>query len=231
MMLKDKVVVVYSAGGAISGAVAHAFPAEGAYVFLSGRRRAPVEEVAEDIAAVGGSAEVAEINALEGEVDRHLRYLAGHAGRVDISFNAAGIPNAEIVGVPLAELDAEKFSLPIAAYTTSYFLTARLASPARPAARRAPRPQRQATASPSYCVTVAVTTGGVDDLPRSRDAEILRAAKARALREQLLRLVRVTIMGGFGHRHGSSSQRCHAGTQTSQPQRKRHHNLHQSAAA
>src|SRR5262249_12530036 len=31
-------------------------------------------------------------------------------------------------GVPLAELDARQFSLPISAYTTSYFLTARLAA-------------------------------------------------------------------------------------------------------
>jgi NAD(P)-dependent dehydrogenase (short-subunit alcohol dehydrogenase family) len=50
------------------------------------------------------------------------------AGRVDISFNAGGIPNAKIVGVPLVELDVEQFSLPIAAYTTSYFLTARMAA-------------------------------------------------------------------------------------------------------
>ena len=50
------------------------------------------------------------------------------AGRVDISFNAVGIPNAKILGVPLVELDVEQFSLPIASYTRSYFLTARLAA-------------------------------------------------------------------------------------------------------
>jgi NAD(P)-dependent dehydrogenase (short-subunit alcohol dehydrogenase family) len=50
------------------------------------------------------------------------------AGRVDISFNAVGIPDAKIVGVPLLELDAEQFSLPITAYAMSYFLTARLAA-------------------------------------------------------------------------------------------------------
>ena len=50
------------------------------------------------------------------------------AGRVDISFNAVGIPDAKILGVPLVELDVEQFSLPITAYTTSYFLTARLAA-------------------------------------------------------------------------------------------------------
>jgi NAD(P)-dependent dehydrogenase (short-subunit alcohol dehydrogenase family) len=50
------------------------------------------------------------------------------AGRVDISFNAVGIPDAKILGVPLSELDVEQFSLPIATYTRSYFLTARLAA-------------------------------------------------------------------------------------------------------
>jgi hypothetical protein len=36
------------------------------------------------------------------------------AGRIDISFNAVGIPNTKIQGVPLFELDVEPFSLPIA---------------------------------------------------------------------------------------------------------------------
>jgi NAD(P)-dependent dehydrogenase (short-subunit alcohol dehydrogenase family) len=50
------------------------------------------------------------------------------AGRVDISFNAIGIPDTDIVGVPLVELDVEKFSMPITGYVTSYFLTARTAA-------------------------------------------------------------------------------------------------------
>jgi NAD(P)-dependent dehydrogenase (short-subunit alcohol dehydrogenase family) len=50
------------------------------------------------------------------------------AGHVDISFNAVGIPNAKILGVPLTELDVKQFALPLATYTTSYFLTARLAA-------------------------------------------------------------------------------------------------------
>lgn len=50
------------------------------------------------------------------------------AGRVDISFNAVGIPNVKILGVPLIELDVEQFSLPITTYATSYFLTARMAA-------------------------------------------------------------------------------------------------------
>jgi NAD(P)-dependent dehydrogenase (short-subunit alcohol dehydrogenase family) len=64
----------------------------------------------------------------EQAVDRHLQSVIDKAGRVDISFNAVGIPDTKILGVPLVELAVEQFSLPIAAYTTSYFLTARLAA-------------------------------------------------------------------------------------------------------
>jgi NAD(P)-dependent dehydrogenase (short-subunit alcohol dehydrogenase family) len=129
MMLKDKVAVIYGAGGAIGGAVARAFASEGADVFLTGRLQAPVEAVAEDIVSAGGSAEAAGVDALDEQaVDSHLQSVIDKAGRVDISFNAVGLPATTILGVPLIELDVEQFSLPIAAYTTSYFLTARLAA-------------------------------------------------------------------------------------------------------
>lgn len=130
MMLKDKVAVIYGAGGAIGGAVARAFAAEGARLYLTGHRRPSVEIVAKDIGSAGGFAEVAEVDALDEQaVDRHLHYVTAMvAGRVDVSFNAVGIPNTPFLGVPLAELDVAQFSSPIAAYTTSYFLTARLAA-------------------------------------------------------------------------------------------------------
>src|ERR1700694_2607112 len=129
IILKDKVAVIYGAGGAIGGAVARAFARAGAKLFLTGRLQAPVEAVAKDIVSAGGSAEAAEVDALDEQaVDKHLQSVIDQAGRVDISFNAVGIPDTKIVGVPLVELDVEKFSLPIAAYTTSYFLTARLAA-------------------------------------------------------------------------------------------------------
>jgi NAD(P)-dependent dehydrogenase (short-subunit alcohol dehydrogenase family) len=129
MLLKDKVAVGYGAGGAIGGAVARAFASEGAKLFLTGRHLAPVEAVAKDVVAAGGSAEAAEVDALDEQaVDTHLQSVVDKAGRVDISFNAVGIPDTRILGVPLVELDVEQFSLPITAYTRSYFLTARLAA-------------------------------------------------------------------------------------------------------
>ena len=129
MMLKDKVAVIYGAGGWIGGAVARAFAREGAKVFLTGHHRAAVEAVFEDIVAAGGSAEAAEVDALDEQaVDTHLQSVIDKAGRLDVSFNAVGIPDAKILGVPLVELDVEQFSLPIATYAISYFLTARMAA-------------------------------------------------------------------------------------------------------
>jgi NAD(P)-dependent dehydrogenase (short-subunit alcohol dehydrogenase family) len=128
MMLKDKVAVIYGAGGAIGSAVARAFAAEGANLFLTGRHLGPVEVVAKEIVSAGGSADAAEVDALDEQaVDKHLQSVIDKTGRLDISFNAIGIPNPKI-RVPLVELDVEQFSLPIATYTRSYFLTARLAA-------------------------------------------------------------------------------------------------------
>jgi NAD(P)-dependent dehydrogenase (short-subunit alcohol dehydrogenase family) len=129
MLLNHKVAVIYGAGGAVGGAVARAFAREGAALFLTGRLRAPVEAVAEDILSAGGSAEAAEVDALDEQaVDKHLQSVIDKAGRLDISFDAIGIPGTKLLGVPLVELDVEHFSLPITTYTTSYFLTARLAA-------------------------------------------------------------------------------------------------------
>ncbi|HKE92192.1 MAG TPA: hypothetical protein VKB45_17795, partial [Gemmatimonadales bacterium] len=71
----------------------------------------PYEAIAKDIVSAGGSAEAAEVDALvERSIDSHLQSVMDKAGRVDISFNAVGIPDAEILGVPLLDLGLEQFS-------------------------------------------------------------------------------------------------------------------------
>ena len=129
MLLTDKVAVIYGGGGGIGGAVARTFAREGAKVFLTGRHLSPVEIVAKQILADGGSAEAAEVDALDEQaVDDHLRSVVEEMGRVDISLNAVGIPIEGILGTPLVDLDLERFLRPITGYATSYFLTARLAA-------------------------------------------------------------------------------------------------------
>ncbi|HWD48267.1 MAG TPA: SDR family oxidoreductase [Actinomycetota bacterium] len=174
-MLKDKVAVVYGAGGAIGGAVASAFAREGAKLFLTGRHLAPVEAVAEELVAAGGPAEAAEIDALDEQaVDRHLRSVTDKAGRVDISFNAVGVPNPKR-RAPLVELDLEQFSLPITTSTRSYFLTARLA--ARRMVTNRSGVIMTVTSTPSRTGTPLVGGGGpamaaVEALTRDLSAEL-----------------------------------------------------------
>jgi NAD(P)-dependent dehydrogenase (short-subunit alcohol dehydrogenase family) len=59
MLLDNKSAVIYGGGGSIGGAMAPAFAREGAKVFLAGRSRAALEQVAEAIRATGGAAETA----------------------------------------------------------------------------------------------------------------------------------------------------------------------------
>src|SRR5262249_42201714 len=113
-------------GGTVGGAVARAFAREGAELILTGRHhRAPVEAIAKEVA----SAETGEVDALDEQaVDRHPQSAIDKAGRVDVAFNAIGIPNTKLQGGPLVELDVEQFPPPIATYARSYFLTARQAA-------------------------------------------------------------------------------------------------------
>jgi NAD(P)-dependent dehydrogenase (short-subunit alcohol dehydrogenase family) len=128
MLLQDKVAVIYGAGGAIGGAVAEAYAREGARVFLTGRRRASVDAVAKRI-GVKAKIDLAEVDALdERAIDAHLDAVVTKAGRVDIAFDATAAPTSEVIGAPLAEMDADQFARPIAHYTRAYFLTARLAA-------------------------------------------------------------------------------------------------------
>ena len=120
MLLENKNTVIYGAGGAVGGAVARTFAREGAKLFLAGRSLARVDAVAEEIVAAGGVAEAAQVDALdEKAVEEHLDTAVDKAGGVDISFNAIGLRNTTLQGVPLVDLDVEEFQ--------ANFLTARLA--------------------------------------------------------------------------------------------------------
>jgi NAD(P)-dependent dehydrogenase (short-subunit alcohol dehydrogenase family) len=129
MLLKNKTMVIYGAAGAIGGAVARIAAREGARLFLTGRRREPVEAIAREIVAAGGTAQAAEVDALdEAAVQAHLGTIAATAGRLDVSFNAVGQCDAMRLGIPFAELDVEAFMHPISTYARSWFVTARAAA-------------------------------------------------------------------------------------------------------
>ena len=133
MLLENKNAVVYGAGGAIGAPVASAFAREGARVFLAGRTRATLDKVANEISALGGIAEVTEVDALdEGKVEEHAAGITRKVGGLDIAFNA--ISHGDVHGSPLLEMPFEDFARPISNAVRSNFLTSRAA--ARQMARR-----------------------------------------------------------------------------------------------
>jgi 3-oxoacyl-[acyl-carrier protein] reductase len=127
VLLENKNAVVYGGGGSIGGAVARAFGREGARVFLAGRTLATLDRVAEEIAASGGEAETAKVDALDDEaVDAHADAVADKAGGIDVSFNAIG--HGDVHGPPLLEMPLEDFARPITTALRTQFLTSRAAA-------------------------------------------------------------------------------------------------------
>ena len=182
MLLKDKVAVIYGAGGAIGGAVARTFASEGAEVFLAGRSLAPSSS------SPRRSSPPADRPTRRRSTPSTRRpptttsaEVVEQTDRLDISFDAIGIPNDAILGVPLVDLDLERFSLPITTHATSYFLTARLA-----ARRMIPRRSGVImTVTASHSRTGIPLVGGYgpaqalkESLTRSLSAELRRTASA-----------------------------------------------------
>lgn len=128
MLLLNKIAIIYGAGGSVGSTVAETFAREGARLFLTGRTKSKVDQVAKKINAAGGFAEAAQVDALdELAVAKHLDMVIAKAGKIDISFNAVGLPNTTLQGVPLVDLDVSQFMAPILSHVQSNFLTARLA--------------------------------------------------------------------------------------------------------
>src|SRR5437763_8245918 len=127
VLLEGKNAVIYGGGGAVGAAVARTFAAEGAREFLAGRALAALEAVAEGIAAEGGAAVTAEVDALdEAAVDRHADAVAEAAGSIDSSFNATG--HGDVHGAPLLDMAFDDFVRPVANAMRAQFLTTRAAA-------------------------------------------------------------------------------------------------------
>jgi NADP-dependent 3-hydroxy acid dehydrogenase YdfG len=90
--LAGKVAWITGAGSGIGGAAALALAAEGARTVLSGRGTAPLQAVANRIAAAGGTAVVQPGNlAHAAEVERIVTTIRQQFGRLDILVNNAGL--------------------------------------------------------------------------------------------------------------------------------------------
>jgi NAD(P)-dependent dehydrogenase (short-subunit alcohol dehydrogenase family) len=127
MLLESKNAVIYGGGGNVGGAVARAFAREGAIVHLAGRTLAPMERVARDILDGGGTATIAQVDALdEAAVDTHTDAIARDHGTLDISMNL--IATGDVQGTPLVEMALADFERPIHNAVRSTYITARAAA-------------------------------------------------------------------------------------------------------
>ena len=127
MLLEGKTAVIYGGGGSIGSAVARAFAREGARLFLAGRTRARLEEVALAIRAAGRVAETALVDALDEQaVDEHADSVAARAGALDISFNL--ISHGDVQGTPLVNMALQDFERPVITAVRTMFLTSRAAA-------------------------------------------------------------------------------------------------------
>ncbi len=129
-LLQNKHAVIFGASGAIGQAVAKEFAAQGATVFLSGRRLAAVEQVAASIQQDGGLAYAAEVDALDEQaVQTYLDRVAQQAESIDILLNVTGPqPKDYGNGTSTLELPLEQYMLPLSTLVPSQFITARAAA-------------------------------------------------------------------------------------------------------
>ena len=122
MLLKDKTALVYGGSGAVGGAVARAYAREGAHVVLAARNRAPMEAVAEQIAASGGRAEVTTVDARDPQsIREHLKEVAGRVGPIKVMFN--GTFWDDVQGSHMAEMGFDAMMAPILGGLTTWFHT------------------------------------------------------------------------------------------------------------
>ncbi|MBA3289140.1 MAG: SDR family oxidoreductase [Acidimicrobiia bacterium] len=122
MQLDGKVAIVYGAAGSMGGAVARAFAAEGARLFLAGRTLATVQALADEVRANGGRAQAAEVDVDDRDsVEWHGDEVLDAAGRIDVSFNAAGMDAVQESA--LVDMSLDDFMTPITEAARRHFIT------------------------------------------------------------------------------------------------------------
>ncbi|MFC5748363.1 SDR family NAD(P)-dependent oxidoreductase [Actinomadura rugatobispora] len=126
MLLENKTAVIYGGGGGIGGAMARAFAAEGARVFLAGRTAEKLDAVAADIRDAGGLAETAVVDALdESAVNTWVDSIAGIAGSIDISVN---LISQDALFTPMIEMPVAEFGRAMEKVARSFLLTTQAAA-------------------------------------------------------------------------------------------------------
>lgn len=110
MKLENRKVVITGGAQGMGATITRTLAAEGADLFLTARTRGPLEEVAEEVRAMGRRAEL-----LEGDVtcEADVKSVVSAAkqafgGRIDVLVNAAGATGP--IETPVWEIEADAFS-------------------------------------------------------------------------------------------------------------------------
>jgi len=165
--LKDRTAMVTGASSGMGAAIARTLAGEGVAVTIAARRPDKLQQVADEIAAAGGTALAVPTDVTdEPAVEALFKAATGRFGRLDLLVNCAGVPQAtRIEDMRLAEWRAV-----LDANLTSAFLCGReamkLMKPQKrgriisigSVAARSPRPDAAAYVSAKY---------GLDGLTRS----------------------------------------------------------------
>ena len=122
MLLDGRNAIIYGGGGSIGGAIARAYAAQGARIFLAGRTPATLKAVGDPIGA-----ETAEVDALdERAVDEHADAVAATAGSIDISVNV--IADSDVQGTAMTRMALDDYLSPVVTSVRAKFLTSRAAA-------------------------------------------------------------------------------------------------------
>src|SRR5262249_1953356 len=129
-ILNGKRAVIFGAGGSIGAAVATECAAQGAEVFLAGRTKGKVEDLAARIAKAGARAHADAVDALdEPAVNEYMNGIVKQGGRLDVAFTAVGPLIGEYGNTkPATDLTIEEFMLPLTTVVKSHFIVARAAA-------------------------------------------------------------------------------------------------------
>ncbi len=125
MTAKGKIALVTGAGSGIGKGVALALMRESYAVVLTGRRREPLEAVAQEGAGFGATTLAVPANVADpASVDALFAAIKDRFGRLDVLFNNAGV-NAP--AVPIEDLPVEKWLDVLNSNVTGVFLCTRAA--------------------------------------------------------------------------------------------------------
>jgi NAD(P)-dependent dehydrogenase (short-subunit alcohol dehydrogenase family) len=126
-LLEGKTAIIYGGGGRLGRGVAQTFAREGATVFLVGRTEATLRSAADEVAAVGGRAQVAVVDCLdERAVEAHAASVVDQTGHIDVAFNLTS--RGDVQGTRLLEMNVDDFLQPTTTGLRSNFITARAAA-------------------------------------------------------------------------------------------------------